>query len=361
MTALATAGRIAREDLRAPLSAASAAKASEIVLAPDCSLSFATEHVSARIPFAGRGWDGVECRLNRRVFARIVRACRSDLLLERGKKDLVVSSGALTVALPLLPAAVPVEHREAKELLTVNARMLARMLLRAEPFTSSDETRPVLNAVALDHDCGKVVGCDSYRLVVIDAPELKHDDAGTLLWPVAAVRPIAQALAAHSGDVTLRSFLDGETKLVVEIGDARWVIKLFSGRYPEWPHLLSDREGTTVQIDATELASVASLIADANAISRARSAPMVLHFKPGHVLVTNRLEHLRGAVVSQQIAAEGKVDEPIEIGMNPQFVYDVMSAIAPDRPLLTWTEPLRPLLAQTPDATFLLMPLRLNI
>lgn len=363
-TAEMTVGRVTPKDLKVPLALASAAKAKDLVVRADCSLEFATSDLRARVPFAGRPWDGdAECRVSRQAFARVVRACRSaDLLLEPSETGLVITAGALTVTLPYaVPTVSELAEQEAgDELLSIEARALARGLLRAEPFAARDETRPLLCSVALDLGRGKAVATDSYRLTVVDVPDLARLVSEVLLLPLAAVRPLAQVLASHAGDVTLSLARDDKV-LLVAVGDQEWSLRLRDGNYPEWPDLIAEGDATEIEVDAAELADVASLITDTYAITgySTSHAPLVLAATQGKVTVQTR--HPECIEVRQEIAATGTVREPVEIGFNPRFLADAMRAIAPDRAKLTLLSPLRPMVAAAPDALVLVMPVRLNV
>jgi DNA polymerase III sliding clamp (beta) subunit (PCNA family) len=358
-----TAGRVSPKDLKVPLAAASAAGAKDVVITADCMLVFSTPEVRARIPFAGRAWEGEQnCRVNRAQFARTVRACKgADLLLEPSEDGLVVSSGALMVTLPFVEGQ-PVEHPDGQELLSIEARELARGLLRAAPFASRDQTRPLLCSVGLDLAAGTVVATDSYRLAAVEVPGLEAGDTPTLICPLSAIKPLAQVLATHAGDVTLSLAKEPMNQLlVVVVGDQRWTVTLRVGAYPEWRELLpaEGTDTTDFEMDAGELAKVASLIADAFAIGRTRHAPLVMDVTDGNVTVESRAPE--GIKVRQHLDATGTVKDRLEMGFNPRFLCDAASAIAPDRAKITMVSPLRPMLAKAPDALFLVMPIRLTV
>lgn len=361
-----TAGRVSPKDLRVPFALAAAAGAKDLLLTADGTIVFRTDEVRARIPFAGRPWEGEQnCWVNRAGLARVVRACKGrDMLLEPTVAGgLSVVSDALTVTLPRV-LGDPVEHPEGDELLTIEARELARGLLRAEPFAGRDQTRPVLWGVALDLENGKVVATDSYRLTVVDLPGIQHPDTPPLILPLRVVKALSQVLASHAGDVTLR-LLDGSDRhLVVVVGDQRWTIKLTRGKYPDWQELLAHNEGknnTEFELDASELADAASLIADGYAITgcKARHAPLVMTVATGKVTVQTRFPEC--IEVRQELDATGDVREPVEMGFHPRFLADAMQAISPDRARLSIGSPLRPLVATAPDGLFLVMPIRLNV
>lgn len=362
-----TAGRVSPRDLKVPLALAAAARAKDVILTADCSVVFMTDVLRARVPFAARPWGGgQDCRVNRAQFARVVRACKgADLLLEPTADGLVVSSGALTVTLSYVEGA-EVSRLEGEEILSIEGRVLARGLLRAEPFAGRDQSRPVLCGVALDLVDGKAVATDSYRLTVVDVPGLgRGEDAPTLIVPVGAIRPLCQVLASHAGDVTLSLATDGERYLVVVVGDQRWTIRLTGGAYPKYQELIARKDAgdtTEFEVDAGELADVASLIADAYAIGGPRNGALVMSVTRGKVTVRTQETRYQGSVkVRQELAATGDVREPVELGLSPVFLHDAMSAVAPDRACLAIQSPLRPFMATTADALFLLMPIRLHV
>lgn len=362
-------GRVVPRDLTAALRAASATRAREVLLHADCSLAFGVADAAARLPFAGRPWNGDPCWLDRASFARIARACNSDMLIERTKVGVTLRAGALSAELPAVHEPTPdLAHLEvdARHQLTVDALQLARLLLRAAPFAGRDETRPAIKAVALDMRRGKVVATDSYRLAVLDAPVVKKRNGRTLAISVDAIVPLATALVSAGGEVTIGRT---DTHATFSFAGQTWALRIPKGYdrdrparrpdavYPDWANLLPDVDPlVALSASAGDLATAASLIDDVTL----RHRPMALTVaRDGLVAAThgNTPIKVRQTVDATVSAAP---DDSTTIGLNPRFVAQIASAIAPERAEVEIITPLRPILLTSTDAVFLLMPIRLD-
>lgn len=362
MTAVAVkneTGRIAPRDLRSALSLAAASGARLVELRPDCTLRFGGEDTAAIVPFPGRPWKGEPVWIDRVPFARVVRACGSDMLVAADGAAVTIESDSLTVGLaarsaPDLPSQ---DGDDLVDKLTVDALDLARLLVAVLPFSSTDLTRPLLCQVALDLKRGKVVATDSYRLAILDAPTVQVGDSEeTLLLPRAACGPLATALKLAGGKVRI-SRSDGT--LALEFGGQRWFIREVQGRFPDWEALLpeEDRFATAFSLAAGDLQATSSLIADI----AMRNTPLRLKIDgDGATVASTCPDH---AEVKQRLAATvERVDVGgVEIGFNPEYTRDIAAAIAPEHAHIKVIAPLRPALFTAPDAEYLLMPIRLNV
>ena len=371
MTATTTVGRVGARDLAAALRPATALKARFVQLHPDA-VVFGHDRTTARVPFAGRGFDGDPIWLNRPAFARVVRACRGDVLIERADTGITLTTGQLSAHIPTavdddgaIPSLSELPSDDGDPLLTVDARRLARAVLRAAPFATCDATRPVLVTVALDPR-GHVVATDSYRLAALDLPDIQHDGDVPLPLRLHGMLAVATAMGTAGGDVRI---FDRDDRLDFAFGDQLWTVGMEPrytprendprGRtYPDYRALLPDDDDYTVRVelDAGELAETASLIAD---VSR-RNEPLVCTVKPQEMEVVSR----DTADVQVARTFNGVVwcrEAQVEIGLNPEFLHDIAAAIAPEGVVLELISPLRPARFTGGDGTFLLMPIRLNV
>lgn len=349
-------GRIAPRDLRTALSLAAALRARTVELRPDCALRFGDTDASATVPFPGRPWEGESARLDRTLFARVVRACTSDLLVTVEGSSVKLESDSLTVELAKLrEPSLPAPGDDPVELLSLDALDLARLLVAALPFSSTDWTRPTLCQVALDLKRGKVAATDSYRLAVLDAPMVRVEDSDeTLLIPRTVAGPLSTALKLAGGEVTIARHSE---ILAFSFGGQQWTMRDERFQYPNWEQLLPDGGfETALSVGAAELRATASLIADL----RMSNAPLRLAVTRDGVTVASDCPD-RAAVRQRIDATIEQVDRGgLEIGFNPEFTRDIASAIAPERVGISLISPLRPALFTAPGAQYLLMPIRLN-
>lgn len=370
MTATAAPGRVSARDLAAPLSAAASIKARHVQLHPNA-VVFSDRRTAGRVPFAGRAFDGDPIWLDRVALARVLRSCRGgDVLLQRDDQALVITSEKLTARVPAVRDDVPEDvpsFDDGAGLIVGDARTIARGLLRAASFASRDETRPILCAIAFAPD-GKLIATDSYRLAVLDAPDVMHEGSFPIPVEINGTVAVATAMAQIGGEVTITDHTD---RLVFAFADQRWSVTTKDrcrddndGRtvqtYPNYRMLLPDDSqfSALVDFDAGELAETASLIAD----TARRNAPLIVTVEPDSTRIHSDARQ-DGVVVDRGL---GDVvwcrERQIELGLNPSFLTDTAAAIAPDRARMSVINPLRPaLLSGADDDLFLLMPIRLNV
>jgi len=356
--------RVAARDLGRALGPARSAKAQVVKIDPkDRTLRFDTPTLAAVLPFAGTRGSGRVVRVKRGDLAHVVRSVGGgDVLIGEDDGRLCIDAPRATVVLP--EARIdPRQDREhpfdGEETLTLDARALARTLLRTEPFASRDGSRPTLASVALDMHRGNVVATDSFRLAICGAPELlrRRKGAPPLLLRIDGVVPLAVALASVGGDVEVAL---GAKHATFTFGDQRWSVATGDGVYPNYADLLP-AEGdwnAVVELNATELADAAALIAGLSI--RNACAVLTLAESGGATLAVRGSDGPRCTVtLDADVTAAARSEVVLDpIGVNADFLLAAARALAPEDIVLKVISPLRPMLLKGADAMHLVMPIR---
>lgn len=355
-----TAGRVSSRDLAAVLKLASAARADEVELRPDCTLRFlgGGGDVAAHVPFPGEAWPGEARWVDRATLARVARSCGGNMTIESIDSGLRVVSGSVNVTLPERPR--PRTYLDVNadasrcDLFTMDATTLAHLLSTAAPFATRDETRPVISAVALDMGRGKVVSTDSYRLALLDAPAIKVEDGGTVIVALGGVKLLATQLARANGEITVR---EGEKDVAFAFSGQTWALSKREGTYPNWRELLPDSDEIAVfEVEARDVLKASSLISDVSE----RNAPMTISIQGDSVVAASRGH--RGSTRAEVVLDVNVTVAPRDqttVGVDPGYLREIASVIAPARVVVGVIAPLRPVALSAPGMEFLLMPIRL--
>jgi DNA polymerase III sliding clamp (beta) subunit (PCNA family) len=356
------AGVIAARDLSAALRHARSARAEAVEVRPDGSLRFLGRDgdVAAHVPFACRRWGGGARWVGTATLAKVLRACGDAVSVESVDGALRLAWGATTVDLPEQPRPRTYldvnADAERRELFTMDAATLGRVLATAEPFASRDYTRPVIQAVALDTGRGKVVSTDSYRLALLDAPEIQIDDGETFTVALEGVKLLASLLSRCDGTVTVA---EGDHDVAFLFDGHVWALRRRDGRYPNWFDLLPEDDAPTAfAVAAPELTRASGLIDSLSA----NNAPMVITARGRSVVVASRGH--RGTT-----RAETRLDAAVsacprggvEVGADPAYMREIASAFGAATVEVAMHGPLRPIVLSAPGVEFLLMPIRLNV
>lgn len=256
-----------------------------------------------------------------------------------------------------------VSHDPAGTPVVIEAATLVETLRRVLPFVSKDFTRPILTNVALFPTRNLAAGTDSYRLAIVrygddlvpDGAVLAEDERPQpLLLQQRGATSMQRLLAKKLGQVAI--YTEHEN-VQVTFEDLRWSLRAERGQFPDWEKLLPEEEPSTVmKVDREDLLTGARA---ANALGP-RNAPLILTMDPekGVEVACKAID--RGTMTRrlESAAVEG---DPLEMGLNPEFVGALCAAAPVERLTVNARMPLRPILVEAARDRYLLMPIRLNV
>ncbi len=222
--------------------------------------------------------------------------------------------------------------------LEIPAGLLANMLERAIPAASTDEMRPVLTGVLLEiHDdyAFTLVGCDSYRLHIVEHGERGRGDGERILIPGRFARAVAFQLK-RGGLVTIAA---NSKHVEVHVGAWHGTARVIEGTYPDWRRLIpqSAEIGAALPAAATLAAlKMAATVATGNTpvrLALARTTPSRLRVED---------PTMGEFSVDLDVAADLGTWDGAELGFNGEFFADTITAAQSDTPLLHCIAPDRP-------------------
>ena len=234
----------------------------------------------------------------------------------------------------------------------VDREALLETIGRVARAASRDEARPVLTGVLVQFTGDKLVmaATDSYRLAV---KETALDSAGPELEAIVPSRAL-QELSRIAGDGDEIAVGVQENQVLFSVGGVWLTTRRIDGQFPNYRQLLPESFEHELTVQRAELLEVVRRAS----VMIQRATPLQLRFAEGEVTVVARTHEVGESTESMPMAYSG---EPLEIGFNAEFLRDGLESVESESVRLRLISPLRPavLEGETPDYTYLIMPIRL--
>ncbi len=200
---------------------------------------------------------------------------------------------------------------------------------------SDDASRAYLTGVLFHYD-GQVltmVATDTHRLAV---NRIHREGIGSPLnaiVPEKAIRTIKSLPVAEADPISVRF---DDTRLLVDVGNAKVVSQLLSGQYPNWERVVPQEFTRTWTIDRVELYENVK-----RAMILARDNANRIRFSgTGDKVVISARSDDRGEAKEEvgMISKNGDLD----IAFNGRYIMDVLNSMPGDGIVAEMTEPSRP-------------------
>ena len=258
---------------------------------------------------------------------------------------------------PVLPERSPDFPRfRASSRMLLDVGDFRRMLREVVPAISTDTSRYGLNGVHIEQ-CGphlRMVTTDGHRLSWSEAPVSgKVAMPEHMLLSPTAARLLHRLIPANlPGELRIEFSADHVRVLA---GSVVLVAALTPGQFPDYRNLMSASCDRQLIVDARPLRSA---VARLRPITR-HQQNLVLQFEPDQLILHAHHESIGQAEESIEGELHG---EPLTIGMNQDYLMDVLRASPGKRLSLSLNGPLTPCsitVAGRQDCRFIIMPVRL--
>lgn len=242
----------------------------------------------------------------------------------------------------------------------------AEALTRVTLCATSDESRPVLTGVQFNfrEERIELVGTDSYRLGVLSVPTEKMGDLPdhSPIVPARVLKLLAKQLKKHEGRGIVYVGTVGEEQsshrlIQFSFGAISWITRQIEGEYPNWRQLIPGESGSSLEVDADELAAS---VKGAAAIRSQKSTPVRVSLGDSCVIrmqesqAANLVEKLDKATYSPNGVGA------LEIAFNPDFLLDAISFVGEDKVRMRANDAYKPALFHGENGgRYVLMPVRL--
>jgi DNA polymerase III subunit beta len=322
-------------------------------------------------------WGSVRVLVPHAEMVKVAKAFagRTSVLLEQDETSgsLVCSNGTRKVTVRTLRIEdFPERPNIGGELIVRSTgAQLRPVLLKADVFRSSDETRPVLTGMHVKATMLEVT--DSYRLARFRIPGRYTGSELEVLLSGRGCALAAKHMPKDDTEVDIHAY---RTHSVISWPGTSWVSRNIEGSWPNFDSLIpTDGFQHTVRADRAAL------------LSGAKLAGQFLHNNAPLRLVANGDVRIHGNTMDvgefEEIIADatvthhntkangrtgrdrdtGLVNE-IEIGFSPEFFRDIMEHVSSDTVRIRLISPLRPAVVENcdnDDEIHLIMPIRLNV
>jgi DNA polymerase-3 subunit beta len=234
----------------------------------------------------------------------------------------------------------------------VDAEALLGTIARVGRSASRDESRPVLTGIFVSFEAGRLVmaATDSYRLAVKETASAGPLPELEAIIPARALQELTR-IAGSSESVELAV----QENHVVFGADGVWLTsRRIDGQFPNYKQLLPEQFEHELELPREELLDVVRRIG----LLAQRNSPLRLRFAEGELTISARTQDVGEA--SESLPAPFNADA-MEIGFNAEFLRDGLESVDSSTVRVKLISPLRPAVLQgeTPDYTYLIMPIRL--
>ncbi len=292
-----------------------------------------------------------------RLLLDIARALpASEVTLEHlpDESVLLISSGPASYRIHTYPAEdfPQLPDAAAAAIQNVDADVLLSTIGRVSKSASRDESRPVLTGIFVSFEGAQLVmaATDSYRLAV------KQTAAPSPLPDLEAIIPARalQELSRIAGPVAQVELALQENHVVFGAEGIWLTTRRIDGQFPNYRQLLPEQFEHELELPREEILDVVRRVG----LLAQRNSPLRLRFAEGELTVSARTQDVGEAKESLPAPYTG---EALEIGFNAEFLRDGLESIDSQTVLVKLISPLRPAVLQgdTPDYTYLIMPIRL--
>lgn len=247
------------------------------------------------------------------------------------------------------------EYDESK-LIPLDSEMLMEMIRKTSYAISQDETRLTLNGAYFEVGPSKVrmVATDGHRLAFIEREgAFKVTEAVKAIIARKAVQELYRLLSEGEGPV---KFMQHENHVVFKKNGLVLVIRLIEGAFPNYEQVIPKAHNREAVVDASELTHSLRRV---NTLTDEKSHMVRMTFNDGTLELASEGGELGEARDELGVQYTG---DDVVIGVNANYVLDVLNILNDDKVILRMQDPLSPLVAQPPGDSGLLcivMPMRL--
>ncbi len=309
--------------------------------------------------------------LSHRVLSAFVRKAKGESVTftpfeatETSPSTVRLVSGASTLILATTPgdeypSLAELEGAEPFE--SITAATFAAALARVIPAMSTDDTRYNLCAVYIEHleppKHGRV------RFVATDGHRLHTAELGAFHWPEPALLPrgyvIALEAAARKAPGSVSFTRDG-FRLTAELGSDRFTCRLIEGEFPDYRHVIPERNGKAVLVSVPELTEALESVV-IMAPERSQAVKVSVDVDRLRLEASNPDCGSASREVPANVSAF--VDELVgmELALNGRYFADALSVCGVGSVSLGFDDSLKPVRfdADGEDGVAIVMPMRL--
>jgi len=319
--------------------------------------------IGIRVSVDGQVTDGGSITIPAKKFAAMVKEMTDSeihlVTTPDGKININCGSAKFRIAgLPAdeFPPLIDEKDNDKKlSFVSMDANALLMMIQQTSYAASREETRYFLNGVhiSLKEKQVKMAATDGKRLAVATA---SMDDATMEekqgIIPTKAVERLKEMLSSAA---IVKICLDN-SRIVFDMGDITLVSRLIEGEYPDYEKVIPVENGIRLTMDTGKLLSIVKRI---GTMANPKTPGLMIETIGDVLKVKASTPEFGEGYEETQIKKEGN---DIAIGLNANFLMDILKATDRDEVVFSMSDPLKPILMKpvgNDGYVCVIMPMRL--
>lgn len=300
------------------------------------------------------------------ILTKFVAKCTSDFLMAEARGGSLfisdIENKTEIMGIPVSEWPEAPQHADVV-VMHVAGRELAKVFTESLPCASEDETRYILNGVFLDtRSTPTMVATDGRRIVTVPIVVEKSVTPFNGIIPTFFAEVVRSSIPQDASALIARSESFRGLSIRTELNgfSYRAVGRLVDGNYPNYAQVIpkDTAERTTFELNTADL--IAALARVLVVVNSGEKTPAVV-FKFSKDLVEISAANTSVGNGREKITAQGGADEfALRVGLNGEFVREIIAAWSEDRVTLSVREETFPLVITGGGKTAVVMPVRLS-
>lgn len=318
--------------------------------------------IGIRVSVDGQVTDGGSITIPAKKFAAMVKEMpESDIHFVTMPEDRVnITCGSARFRIAGLPADEfpPLidekDNNKKKSFVSMDANALLMMIQQTSYAASREETRYFLNGVHISfkEKQVKMAATDGRRLSVATANLETPSEEKQGIIPTKAVERLKDMLMSTA---VVKICLDN-SRVIFDMGDITLVSRLIEGEYPDYDRVIPVDNGIRLTMATQQLLSIVKRI---GTMANPKIPGLTIE-TTGDILKVKAETHEFGEGYEEtSVKKEG---DDISIGLNAQYLIDILKATENGEVMLSMSDPLKPVLIKpvgNDSYVCVIMPMRL--
>ncbi len=319
--------------------------------------------IGIRVSIDGQVTDGGSITIPAKKFAAMVKEMTdSEIhLITTPDSKININCGSAKFKIAGLPAdefppLIDEKDNDKKlSFVSMDANALLMMIQQTSFAASREETRHFLNGVqiSLKEKQIKMAATDGKRLAVATASlndAITEEKQGII--PTKAVECLKEMLTST---VIVKICLDN-SRIIFDMGDITLVSRLIEGEYPDYEKVIPVENGIRLIMDTQRLLSIVKRV---GTMANPKTPGLTMETTGDVLKVKASTPEYGDGYEETQIKKEGN---DISIGLNAQYLMDILKATDRDEVVFSMSDPLKPILMKpvgNDGYVCVIMPMRL--
>jgi DNA polymerase III subunit beta len=319
--------------------------------------------IGIRVSIDGQVADGGSITIPAKKFAAMIKEMQdSEIHIVTTPEDKVnITCGSAKFKIAGLPAEefpplIDEKDNDKKlSFVSMDSNALLMMIQQTSFAASREETRHFLNGVhiSLKEKQVKMAATDGKRLAVATASlndAITEEKQGII--PTKAVERLKEMLTST---VIVKLCLDN-SRIIFDMGDITLVSRLIEGEYPDYEKVIPVENGIRLSMDTQRLLSIVKRV---GTMANPKTPGLTIETTGDVLKVKASTPEYGEGCEETQIKKEGN---DISIGLNAQYLMDILKATDKDEVMFSMSDPLKPILMKpvgNDGYVCVIMPMRL--